>query len=591
MTQASQLIAQQYIDGGVVPAELSGQSAASKKYVDDQLTIRDANIASAASAAGAAQADIDDHEISITAHTAQNITYSGEVFGATNVQQGLDLTDTRIDNLVLNTGNSNPEIVDARGGYPVLRDRLDALDQKTVKKGDVFVRVKDRGAKGDGQTDDTAAIQSAIDSLPSTGGIVVLDDGVFMVKATSPTWGQSGGIALKDNVTLFISPSATLKALPNATGNYMIIRVREVSNIIITGGGKIIGDRDEHTGPTDISGGASGHGIDLRGAKNVLISNLYISKCWGDGVHIGYGSTDNSENVIVDNVQSVGNYRQGLSIIGGKKITIRDSQFLNTVGAPDGPCAGIDLEPDNGFVCEDIFIYGCQCNDNAYGIQIINSKRITLRDNTCMNNKKDSHVSPQNDGIVVIGSNAEGILITGNKCISNGNHGIRIDGGTNIMLDGNTCRDNVGHGIFSTVPDTVINNNRTFNNQSSGIALTGANQAVVRGNVSYQNIHDGLNLYGTSGCMIEDNKFHSNSQGASLSWNNISLENSSNDNLIVGNVLLPGSLTNKPNFGVSIYSGTKNFLTHNRFVAGGSGTINDIPGSSIKKDNLGIDIV
>jgi polygalacturonase len=39
------------------------------------------------------------------------------------------------------------------------------------------VSVKDFGAVGDGTTDDTAAIQAAIDSLSATGGIVFIPKG------------------------------------------------------------------------------------------------------------------------------------------------------------------------------------------------------------------------------------------------------------------------------------------------------------------------------------------------------------------------------------------------------------------------------
>jgi lysophospholipase L1-like esterase len=125
MSQASELIAQQFINGGVVPAELVGQNAASKKYVDDQLAIRDTNIANVAGAAGAAQADIDAHEASTTAHPAQNITYSGLVAGAANVKQGLDNLHTRVNNIIAD-GDSSAEVVDARGSFPVLGDRLNA---------------------------------------------------------------------------------------------------------------------------------------------------------------------------------------------------------------------------------------------------------------------------------------------------------------------------------------------------------------------------------------------------------------------------------------------------------------------------------
>ncbi|MBA9088724.1 hypothetical protein FHR92_005242 [Fontibacillus solani] len=127
MSQASESIAQQFINGGVVPGELTGGAAASKSYVDQQLAIRDANIGIVAGTAGAAQVDISQHKASTTAHPAQHITYSGKVAGASNVKQGLDNLSDRVNNIIAD-GDSSAEVVDARNGYTVLGDRLNATD-------------------------------------------------------------------------------------------------------------------------------------------------------------------------------------------------------------------------------------------------------------------------------------------------------------------------------------------------------------------------------------------------------------------------------------------------------------------------------
>jgi polygalacturonase len=60
--------------------------------------------------------------------------------------------------------------------------------------------VKQYGAKGDGVTKDTAAIQAAIDDCAATGGEVELEGGVFL----------SGMIVLASHVTLDVEASATL---------------------------------------------------------------------------------------------------------------------------------------------------------------------------------------------------------------------------------------------------------------------------------------------------------------------------------------------------------------------------------------------
>ena len=63
------------------------------------------------------------------------------------------------------------------------------------------ISVRDYGAKGDGVTLDTAAIQAAIDACTSMGGgTVYLSPGDYL----------TGTITLKDNVTLHVGPGARL---------------------------------------------------------------------------------------------------------------------------------------------------------------------------------------------------------------------------------------------------------------------------------------------------------------------------------------------------------------------------------------------
>ena len=108
------------------------------------------------------------------------------------------------------------------------------------------LNVMDYGAKGDGKTDDGAALQRAIDACTADGGGCVLLPGgrVFM----------SGPVELKSNVELRVEPTATLLANPderiyrlsafgaNRGEGMMWLWCKDVENFSITGGGTIDGN-------------------------------------------------------------------------------------------------------------------------------------------------------------------------------------------------------------------------------------------------------------------------------------------------------------------------------------------------------------
>ncbi|MFJ2506338.1 glycosyl hydrolase family 28-related protein [Microbacterium sp. NPDC087592] len=234
------------------------------------------------------------------------------------------------------------------------------------------------GAKGDGLTDDTAAIQAAIDFAFAQGGAtVVVPPGVYMIDADAGTsiWTNAGGIQMRDGITFQIGAGATLKAKPVTTPVSKIIRLVNCSDVTITGGGTIDGNRDNAI----VTTGEWGYGISLAASENIVIDGIRTINCWGDGINLqrlAFADYTSPVNVTIRNVVSDNNRRQGLSVEDGIGVLIEDSVFSNTNGAL--PECGIDIEPpDANGNARDVTIRKCTFRTNARrGITVAESADI-----------------------------------------------------------------------------------------------------------------------------------------------------------------------------------------------------------------------
>ncbi|KAB2937038.1 MAG: right-handed parallel beta-helix repeat-containing protein [Hyphomicrobium sp.] len=224
----------------------------------------------------------------------------------------------------------------------------------------VIINVRERGAKGDGRADDTAAIQKAIDEVAGTGGMALLPDGIYMVNAVAPRQ-----LTLKSRMTLKLSQGATLKAISNGASHYAILTITGGSNVSVIGG-NLEGDREHHQGTS----GEWGMGLRIMGgAEHITIIDVTARKMWGDGFYI-----DGAKDVRICGVTADYNRRQGLSIIDAIDVFITGSVFKNTRGTR--PSAGIDLEPDRADqTIRNVSITRSKFLDNAgAGIQILGKK-------------------------------------------------------------------------------------------------------------------------------------------------------------------------------------------------------------------------
>jgi hypothetical protein len=288
------------------------------------------------------------------------------------------------------------------------------------------VNVKDKGAKGDGLTDDTDAFQAAVNSLPAAGGTVAVPAGSFLIDA-------SRSIRLKSGTTLRMEQGTRLVAKPNSLDRSYVVLVEGAKGVVISGGA-IVGERDHHTGTT----GEWGHGIYVRGSVDVSISDVHISSCWGDGICIGAipqkgALALKSSAIRIQRVVSTGNRRQGLSIGPAEDVRITECEFSNTNGTK--PSAGVDIEPEQPETAARITVSGCRILNNAGpGIQIYRFVEGAQVENCEIRGNAAN-------GVLIVG--ASGSTVSGSTIADSGLSGVLVRGGANAsVISGNTLSTN-----------------------------------------------------------------------------------------------------------------------------------------------------
>ena len=331
------------------------------------------------------------------------------------------------------------------------------------------VDVRTFGAKGNGATNDTAAIQKAINSLPSTGGTVVIPAGTYGIDAVTT-------LKLRSNVTLQMSPTTILGVIPNAAAHYEVLHIGGVSNVNVNGG-VLWGDRLTHKGTS----GEHGFGVAILGASNVTVTGTASNNMWGDGFYIGNGPTfgsslkTRSTNVKLIDVTADNNRRQGISLTSGKDISIVRAKLTNTNGA--APSAGIDVEPNGK-------------TDILQNISIVD---------TVTANNQGAGISLSLGAIV---GTTTPISITVTNHTDNGSkQGMNISGGQGIIpgtvrVDNPTWMNSKTNALAVVGTDyrgfsTTVNNAKVVNANTSAkgaaIAVYNYSTAVQLGNVAINN--------------------------------------------------------------------------------------------------------
>ena len=210
--------------------------------------------------------------------------------------------------------------------------------------------IRDYGAKGDGVSVDTAALQAAIDACAQDGGgTVLVPAGTFQIGTTE----------LKSNITLHISAGGTLlgsgdgqryhpvDAIPltgDSTlgdGNWALLYAVNAKNIVVEGPGTIDGQghlfnnygKAEQPPPSGIGGAKRPYHLLFHRCENLVVRNLDLLRCAFHSIRVIQSERVRMEGLYIHNRVNVNN--DGFHFISARHVAISNC----TVLCQDDACA------------------------------------------------------------------------------------------------------------------------------------------------------------------------------------------------------------------------------------------------------------
>lgn len=288
--------------------------------------------------------------------------------------------------------------------------------------------VRAYGAKGDGTTMDTRAIQAAIEAAGSAGrGRVVLSGGRFL----------SGTVRMRSGVELRIERGATLlgstlrKDYERNDRWYALVLGKDLRDVAITGGGTIDGQGRELAKDTERmmrAGELEGPNYNDRPQEKERPQLVELVACRGvkiEGVTMRDSSSwvqtyDRCEDVRIEGitVRSRAYWNNdGMDIVDCKRVRI---VRCDVDSADDGICLKSD-GPGPSPGCEDVTVEGCRIKSNASAFKMGTGsfggfRRIHVRDLTVRDTARSAIALEAVDGGAM-----EDIDVSGVRATNTGN--------------------------------------------------------------------------------------------------------------------------------------------------------------------------
>jgi parallel beta-helix repeat protein len=435
----------------------------------------------------------------------------------------------------------------------------------SITPGGLVINVKDSrfGAAGDGSTDDTAAIQQALDEADD-GAVVFFPSGTYLVgSATASILTGSDGVTLAGAG----ATASTIRVAPGSAAT----RVLNLS-------------RASDSGVRDLGFEAAGNTAVLSAVYASVLhgqQNIWVRRCrfadfmpgrtattyaavytWtSDGVHVldsefsGCGRAVtidqpdgpcevNGNRISADGtVMATGVLVRRSSGVSTGAVVVSGNTISGAMNDPGG--VGAEGHGIAVFRCQDVRVLDNHSSGNGRGVLVSNqSFGALVQGNTCVDNhdagiRCEPEITTQDTSVGANGA-SRGITVIGNTCRANraigtptganSGIGIAMSYAAGSTVAGNIVRDNTGDGIVCdssrvSIVGNVISNNWTgytsdpSNGRRAGIRIYAGSGCSVVANHCFDNQATKTQQYGLSlsapggSHLVHGNNFAGNAAG------------------------------------------------------------------------------